>query len=57
VRLLTDSAVLQIPHGFFFAGAQYAVVMDIIFPINGTDGSQVLTSGGVEIPVDLQVSS
>jgi hypothetical protein len=47
----------QIPHGFFFADAQYAVVMNVIFPINGTDGSQVLTSGGVETPVNLQVSS
>jgi hypothetical protein len=47
----------QIPHGFFFADAQYNVVMNIIYPINGTDGSEVLTSGGVQIPVDLQVSS
>jgi hypothetical protein len=31
--------------------------MKIIYPINGTDGSEVLTSGGVQIPVDLQVSS
>lgn len=38
---------LKIPHGFFFAGAAYEVFFTNTYPINGTDGSEVLVQGGL----------
>jgi hypothetical protein len=56
-HILISGLSPQIPHWFYFSGAQYAIVMDITYPDAGTDGSPVLITGGVEIPVDLQVPS
>jgi len=42
-----------IPFAFYFANTTYAIVMNIIYPINGTNGSPYLVTGGVEIPIDL----
>jgi hypothetical protein len=41
----------QIPHGFWFAGAEYTLVTTISYALTGTDGSLYVTEGGVEWPV------
>ncbi|KAF8956698.1 hypothetical protein BDZ97DRAFT_1671087 [Flammula alnicola] len=43
----SDSFTTEIPHAFFFAGAAYQVSFTNTYPINGTDGSQVLIQGGL----------
>ncbi|KDR86066.1 hypothetical protein GALMADRAFT_235290 [Galerina marginata CBS 339.88] len=50
---LSDSFTTKIPHGFFFAGAAYQVFFTNTFPINGTDGSEVLTQGGLSQPITI----
>ncbi|PBK87828.1 hypothetical protein ARMGADRAFT_1016415 [Armillaria gallica] len=37
----------QFPHYSFTEGAAYDIATNIIYPVNGTDGSEVLIQGGV----------
>ncbi|KAF4616002.1 hypothetical protein D9613_011218 [Agrocybe pediades] len=50
---LSDTLVAKIPHAFFVSGAPYSLVVTNIHNINGTDGSPVLTSGGVILPITI----
>ncbi|PPQ66986.1 hypothetical protein CVT26_009944 [Gymnopilus dilepis] len=53
----TDKFDTTIPHAFFFAGAPYNLVLTDTYPTQGTDGSQVLLQGGVELPITINASS
>ncbi|CAA7267784.1 unnamed protein product [Cyclocybe aegerita] len=44
---LSDEFSTQIPYAFYFSGTPYTVVFTNTYPINGTDGSQVLIQGGL----------
>ncbi|PBK68604.1 hypothetical protein ARMSODRAFT_958266 [Armillaria solidipes] len=37
----------QLPHYVYFEGAPYNIALNTIYPINGTDGSEVLIQGGI----------
>ncbi|PPQ91578.1 hypothetical protein CVT25_012649 [Psilocybe cyanescens] len=50
-----DSFTTKIPHEFFTAGAPYSVVLTDTYPINGTDGSEVLREGGVLASITINV--
>ncbi|KDR86067.1 hypothetical protein GALMADRAFT_235291 [Galerina marginata CBS 339.88] len=50
---LSDSFTTKIPHGFFFAGAAYQVIFTNTYPINGTDGSEVLIQEGMLQPITI----
>ncbi|KAF9553530.1 hypothetical protein CPC08DRAFT_713690 [Agrocybe pediades] len=50
---LSDSLTTTIPHAFFFAGAPYNIVVTNGFPSAGTDGSPVVTEGGVLTPITI----
>ncbi|KAK0191958.1 hypothetical protein F5146DRAFT_954224 [Armillaria mellea] len=45
----------QLPHSYYTAGAPYTIFLSITYPINGTDGSEVLIQGGVY--TDINVTS
>ncbi|PPQ80689.1 hypothetical protein CVT25_001821 [Psilocybe cyanescens] len=49
----TDEFTTQVPHAPFFAGAAYNIVLNMVYPINGTDGSTVLVEGGVSFPITI----
>ncbi|PPQ79217.1 hypothetical protein CVT25_002823 [Psilocybe cyanescens] len=49
----TDEFTTQVPHAPFFAGAPYNIVLNMVYPINGTDGSTVLVEGGVSFPITI----
>lgn len=49
----SDSFTTKIPHGFYFAGAPYSLVMTNTHRINGTDGSEVLVQGGVLVGITI----
>ncbi|KAG6910818.1 hypothetical protein DXG01_007133 [Tephrocybe rancida] len=43
----TDVFTVKVPFAFYFAGAPYEVALRNTYPIQGTDGSEVLIQGGV----------
>ncbi|PPQ78689.1 hypothetical protein CVT25_010710 [Psilocybe cyanescens] len=49
----SDSFSTQVPRGFFVAGAPYNVVLNMVYPISGTDGSTVLVKGSTSIPINI----
>ncbi|KAG6862529.1 hypothetical protein C0995_000077 [Termitomyces sp. Mi166 len=44
-----------VPFAFYFAGAPYQVLLMDTYPINGTDGSEVLIQGGVYAGITINV--
>ncbi|EIN08753.1 hypothetical protein PUNSTDRAFT_143482 [Punctularia strigosozonata HHB-11173 SS5] len=42
-----DVVNVTIPHAFFFEGEQFSPIMNIIYPVEGTDGSPVYEQGGI----------
>ena len=48
---------MQLPAGFFFAGAAYTFELAVTFPITGTDGSQVLTQGEIFGAINITLPS
>lgn len=44
----TDEFTVKIPFAFFFAGANYTVILDNTFPTNGTNGTPFFQVGGIE---------
>jgi len=51
-----DEFTVQIPETTYTSGAGYSVVLDVTYPINGTDGSQVYIVGGVETGITITSS-
>ncbi|EGN99237.1 hypothetical protein SERLA73DRAFT_182140 [Serpula lacrymans var. lacrymans S7.3] len=43
-----DKFTVTIPDATYTSGANYAVVLDVTYPINGTNGTPVYVVGGVE---------
>ncbi|KAG6900613.1 hypothetical protein C0993_007836 [Termitomyces sp. T159_Od127] len=43
----SDQFTTKVPFAFYFAGAPYQILLTNTYPINGTDGSEVLQQGGV----------
>lgn len=43
----------QLPHYPYTAGASYTIFLSTTYPINGTDGSEVLIQGGVYTVVNI----
>ncbi|KAF9553520.1 hypothetical protein CPC08DRAFT_612816, partial [Agrocybe pediades] len=50
---LSDSLTTTVPHAFFFAGANYNVVVTNVYPSPGSDGSQVILEGGTLTPITI----
>ncbi|KAJ7276745.1 hypothetical protein C8J57DRAFT_1310280 [Mycena rebaudengoi] len=48
-----DSFTTTLPSWFYFADAQYSVVLTNLFPRAGPTGEQVITSGGVIQPITI----
>ncbi|KAK0229478.1 hypothetical protein EDD85DRAFT_889862 [Armillaria nabsnona] len=47
----------QFPHyPVFFEGASYNIALNTIYPVNGTDGSEILVQGGVYSPINVTSS-
>ncbi|KAF9553527.1 hypothetical protein CPC08DRAFT_610465, partial [Agrocybe pediades] len=49
----SDSFTTTVPHGFFFAGANYSVVINTVYPLKGSDGSQIIQEGGTDTPINV----
>ncbi|KAK0492592.1 hypothetical protein EDD18DRAFT_463064 [Armillaria luteobubalina] len=45
--------LIQLPHYPYTAGASYTIFLSTTYPINGTDGSEVLIQGGVYTVVNI----
>jgi len=43
----SDTFTAKLPYGYYFKGAQYSLFLANTYPINGTDGSEVLVQGGI----------
>ncbi|EGN97643.1 hypothetical protein SERLA73DRAFT_184431 [Serpula lacrymans var. lacrymans S7.3] len=52
-----DTFTTSLPYGYYFNGSQYSVVLDMIYPINGTDGSTVNIVGGTQALLNVTLSS
>ncbi|KAH9482097.1 hypothetical protein JR316_0004192 [Psilocybe cubensis] len=48
-----DDFTVQIPHGPFVAGAPYNIVLNMVYPIDGTDGSSVLVETKLSVPITI----
>ncbi|SJL11599.1 uncharacterized protein ARMOST_15005 [Armillaria ostoyae] len=47
----------QLPHyPVYFEGASYNIALNTIYPVNGTDGSEILVQGGVYAPINVTSS-
>ncbi|KAG8213116.1 hypothetical protein J3R82DRAFT_11514 [Butyriboletus roseoflavus] len=51
----SDSFTVQVPGANFFANANYAVILDTTYPINGSFGVPVFLVGGTEAPITINV--
>ncbi|GLB40348.1 hypothetical protein LshimejAT787_0802190 [Lyophyllum shimeji] len=51
-----DTFTAQVPHGFYFKGAQYSLLLTNNYPIKGTDGSEVIVQGGIYAGLNLNTT-
>ncbi|PPQ75631.1 hypothetical protein CVT26_001551 [Gymnopilus dilepis] len=53
----TDDFDTTIPHGYYFANAAYNIFLVDTYPTQGTDGSEILLQGSVEVPITINATS
>ncbi|KAH9479335.1 hypothetical protein JR316_0007925 [Psilocybe cubensis] len=49
----SDNFALPLPHAFYTPGATYNLVLNVVYPTNGTDGSTVLLKGSTSVPMSI----
>ncbi|KAF8071877.1 hypothetical protein FPV67DRAFT_903098 [Lyophyllum atratum] len=53
----SDTFTTTVPHGFYFEGAPYSVQFVNTYPIQGTDGSEVLVQGSITAGININTAS
>ncbi|KAG2131347.1 hypothetical protein DEU56DRAFT_860021 [Suillus clintonianus] len=49
---LLDQFTMQLPYAYYF-NASYVVILDVTYPVTGTDGSSYSVVGGIESPITI----